>query len=420
MYYPGYGHIAPSTSWGRIAAMLYATIGVPLFFVVMANLGRLLTRFIKYLWSYVRKVYYTQTCRRIRHAKTLTNLRDRVSGRKRHTSSTSTTSRKKSRDLTDVDSYVDYEVDDQFNLHPFVAITITVLYIFCGALMYVQWEPWTYLEAFYFIFVSVSTIGFGDLVPEHPKYFLASSVYILLGLSLVAMVINVIMEFFNDTFHKAKQKVGNIGRSIGHNLETGDGSNNKFPSPKSKHDAGHQQDNQDETTEDPFSDSDEVYSRYPHHINRAFSAEEGSLSGHSQDNYGITGDAQDISCHRQDSCTFTIGDENSISNQNDNIHSYNSDTGDNNDVVSEHQNNHHHDIRESGDGLSPRSQYLHQPHRYHHQHHPHRHHHITEPSVSSGTEDEHNEPTHIVVDITVVQDEDHRNGQIIINSTSAQ
>ena len=46
--------------------MVYATIGIPLFFVVMANLGRVLTRALKFLWSYVRRLYYTQTFRRVR------------------------------------------------------------------------------------------------------------------------------------------------------------------------------------------------------------------------------------------------------------------------------------------------------------------------------------------------------------------
>ena len=104
---------------------------------------------------------------------------------------------------------------DEFNLPPIVAIAITIVYILIGAAIYCQWESWDYLEAFYFIFISISTIGFGDVLPEHPKYFLASSIYVLVGLSLVAMVINVIMEVVSSTIHKAKTTVEEVGKSIG-------------------------------------------------------------------------------------------------------------------------------------------------------------------------------------------------------------
>ena len=257
--------------------MVYATIGIPLFFVVMANLGRMFTRVIKYLWSYVRMVYYTQTCKRIRKAKTITAMKERIlAGSVKcfgespaSTSSASRSRNKSSAEMTDTDSYVDYEVDDQFNLHPFVAITITMLYIFGGALMYVQWEPWTYLEAFYFIFVSVSTIGFGDVIPDHPNYFLASSVYILLGLSLVAMVINVIMEFFNHTLSKAREKVENISRSMGLDLDDDEQtiSRKKIPSPPG------QSKESFSDMEDPFSDEESPDSNQQH-MNKAFSMED--------------------------------------------------------------------------------------------------------------------------------------------------
>lgn len=105
---------------------------------------------------------------------------------------------------------MEFIVDDEFNLPPIIAILLTVIYIFGGGLMYMQWEDWSYLEAFYFIFISVSTIGFGDVLPAHKKYFLVSFIYQLFGLALVAMVINVIMEVVHSTIRTAKDKVVDI------------------------------------------------------------------------------------------------------------------------------------------------------------------------------------------------------------------
>ncbi|KAK2143771.1 hypothetical protein LSH36_814g01034 [Paralvinella palmiformis] len=116
-----------------------------------------------------------------------------------------------------------YLIDDDFNLPPIIAIAITVVYICAGAAMYRKWESgWSYLDAFYFIFISISTVGFGDVLPDHPRYFLASSIYILLGLSLVAMVINVIMDVVSDTLNKAKVKVIDVGQKMGINLSAED------------------------------------------------------------------------------------------------------------------------------------------------------------------------------------------------------
>ena len=111
----------------------------------------------------------------------------------------------------DAISYVSYEVDTEFDLHPLVAIIVTLIYILLGSLMYVQWEEeWGYHDAFYFIFISVSTIGFGDVTPSHPKFFLSSSFYILFGLALVAMVINVLMDFFKVTIEKVEDIIPDV------------------------------------------------------------------------------------------------------------------------------------------------------------------------------------------------------------------
>ena len=84
--------------------------------------------------------------------------------------------------------------------------------------MYKTWENWDFLDSFYFVFISISTIGFGDIVPNHPKFFLASSLYILVGLSLLAMMVNVIMVVVNDTVIEAKNALADVTQKIGINL----------------------------------------------------------------------------------------------------------------------------------------------------------------------------------------------------------
>ena len=63
-----------------------------------------------------------------------------------------------------------------------------------------------------------STIGFGDILPTHTKYFLGSFVYQLFGLALVAMVINVIMEAMQVHLDQVRGKVVETVKTIGIDL----------------------------------------------------------------------------------------------------------------------------------------------------------------------------------------------------------
>lgn len=89
------------------------------------------------------------------------------------------------------------EIDDDFNLPVSVAILLLLGYIMLGALMFYQRERWSYFESVYFVFISMSTIGFGDYVPEHPMFMMGTFVYLLFGLSLTSMCINVLQVSYD-------------------------------------------------------------------------------------------------------------------------------------------------------------------------------------------------------------------------------
>lgn len=76
-----------------------------------------------------------------------------------------------------------------------------------GATMYSISEPWSFFESFYFVFVSISTIGLGDFVPTHPLYMLFSIIYLIFGLSLTSMCINVVQLKLSDSFRNASAKI---------------------------------------------------------------------------------------------------------------------------------------------------------------------------------------------------------------------
>lgn len=92
-----------------------------------------------------------------------------------------------------------------FDLPIPIAIFVVIAWIFICSATFCIWEhDWDYFVAFYFFFISLrcvyfkifekifSTIGLGDITPTQPKYLLMLFIYIIIGLSLVSMCINLI------------------------------------------------------------------------------------------------------------------------------------------------------------------------------------------------------------------------------------
>lgn len=224
----GYGHITPKTRIGQSLTIAYAIIGIPMFLILLADFGKLFTRAIKFVWGYVRRLYYTGTCRRIRKQQQVrdamtgfSNVYDMAIRRPSHffgmgpdtdiesQASEPAKSLGNSHPETPTSPYPDtIVVDDEFNLPISLASILLITYILFGTFVYTIWEDWTYFEAFYFVFISMSTIGFGDLVPNHPIFMMCSIIYLIFGLALTSMFINVVQIKLSDTFKDASAKIG--------------------------------------------------------------------------------------------------------------------------------------------------------------------------------------------------------------------
>lgn len=66
-----------------------------------------------------------------------------------------------------------------------------------GILIHTKYDSWTAGESLYFIFVSFSTIGFGDLVPIN-THFMVFWIYSMFGFVLVAMTIDAVVVAVRD------------------------------------------------------------------------------------------------------------------------------------------------------------------------------------------------------------------------------
>ena len=152
----GYGHSTPQTVGGKIFCMFYALAGIPLCIIMFQSVGERLNVFITYALKQLRK------CLKLRN----------------------------------------HEVSQTHVI--LVTMNLSTLVLSMGALMFAHYENWLYLESFYYCFITLTTIGFGDYVAlqksgalqKDPEYVTLSIIFILFGLTVISAAMNLLVLRF--------------------------------------------------------------------------------------------------------------------------------------------------------------------------------------------------------------------------------
>merc|ERR1712216_497305 len=71
---------------------------------------------------------------------------------------------------------------DSFGRQAGLLVGLFVAFLLIGSLVFHVLEGWTYLEALYFSFTTLTTIGFGDYLPSTHASKIFAIFYIILGL----------------------------------------------------------------------------------------------------------------------------------------------------------------------------------------------------------------------------------------------
>ncbi|XP_026673627.1 TWiK family of potassium channels protein 9-like isoform X2 [Ceratina calcarata] len=171
----GYGNVVPSTNSGRLFCILFAFIGIPLTLIVIADWGKLFASGVVKIGLAVKS--------RIPFSFSFSCVPANVTGRR--------------------------------SLGAFAAIVLLFLYLACGAGMFMLWEDdWNFFDGFYFCFVTMTTIGFGDLVPKKPKYTLLCTLYILVGLALTSTIIELVRRQYAQSWRRLQRLSGPLAEAI--------------------------------------------------------------------------------------------------------------------------------------------------------------------------------------------------------------
>ncbi|XP_046831603.1 uncharacterized protein LOC124429867 isoform X1 [Vespa crabro] len=237
----GCGSIAPKSTWGKLATMGYASLGIPLTIVYLSNAGGLLSRCARGVFTRALCCCLCSNCgyccyderrmqekeRRMRRKRQQEELAQQQQQQQlqlqepfyvRANSSTFTSTVEiKASPKDEVSSLGSGDRPNVTILAPIsICLGAMLCYIVAGAFTLHKLDGWTFVDASYFCFMSLSTIGFGDMVPgSYPHNNPSSSrnatiwfcsCYIMSGMALTAMCFNILHDEIVHRFCHQNEK----------------------------------------------------------------------------------------------------------------------------------------------------------------------------------------------------------------------
>lgn len=95
-------------------------------------------------------------------------------------------------DDEDIESLQKEHVTLRHQTQSLAIVAISVLVI--GAIFFHHIEHWKWLDAFYFCTITLTTIGYGDLVPTTDAAKLFDMFYVLVGIGIIATFANLLIR----------------------------------------------------------------------------------------------------------------------------------------------------------------------------------------------------------------------------------
>ncbi|CAG9537357.1 unnamed protein product [Cercopithifilaria johnstoni] len=195
----GYGNIWCRTTKGRVFTILYALLGVPYMLVVLNEFGKLILLYVRNIWFFIRKCFkcFAQFILRWRTREYQVSNETQIQMKKTHEAI-----KNNNRDSNENDA-TNSENDDYETFPIYGAILIIVVYTALCSFIFRIWEHWDYFTAFYFFFISLTTVGLGDEMPNHPHFACVFFIFFIVGLALVSMCVSNVQMEFEMRFMKA-------------------------------------------------------------------------------------------------------------------------------------------------------------------------------------------------------------------------
>ena len=91
----------------------------------------------------------------------------------------------------------------------YYALGFIIFLLILGTFVFNYTENWSYINSFYFSVSTLTTVGYGDLVPSHDISKIVTSIYALLGVGIFLYSISIVSEhYFYKRLNKTSDKLG--------------------------------------------------------------------------------------------------------------------------------------------------------------------------------------------------------------------
>jgi len=175
----GYGNFAPVTFPGRLFCILFAIVGIPFTLSVIADVGQIFATLMTTIWE---------------------KYKDKIKP-----------IMEKYKIMQDKSEEEEEEVGFAGNIKTAGgALLFLIIFLSFGAYFISIYEDLTFFDAFYFCFITMTTIGFGDIVPnivgdEKTAYMLLCTIYILVGMTVFTTIIEIVRRQYAESWRKMQE-----------------------------------------------------------------------------------------------------------------------------------------------------------------------------------------------------------------------
>uniref|UniRef100_A0AC35TTH2 Ion_trans_2 domain-containing protein n=1 Tax=Rhabditophanes sp. KR3021 TaxID=114890 RepID=A0AC35TTH2_9BILA len=207
----GYGTIHTRTTAGQALTIVYSIIGIPLVLAILSQSGKTLTQFLSDCWIKYRMRLNRQKKKLIGSIGNKNGIVETVGN-----------------DNVDVESQSPSNLDQESMISErisrtipiWLAFLVCIIWICFSAGLFCIWESkWSYFTSFYFMVCSLTTIGLGDVILDHPHMLILMFWLVIIGLSIVSMLLSVIQIKIEEWFYDLMLQIENECRRA---MEEGD------------------------------------------------------------------------------------------------------------------------------------------------------------------------------------------------------
>jgi len=79
---------------------------------------------------------------------------------------------------------------------------VILFFIFLGVVVFSAIESWSIVDSLYFTVSTMTTVGFGDIVPTHDTSKLLATFYMMLTVPLILISVGLVTEVVHDNLQK--------------------------------------------------------------------------------------------------------------------------------------------------------------------------------------------------------------------------